>query len=456
MGPVARNLTTAWEAGLEIGGAVKQRPGVLRDLKGKRVDNGWGWGTQRTLRESDATPLIELGDLTLDFITTPQDTALIGVDGFKRKFPKAKARQVRSLMKAREALCLVTAHDNKPATLAEATKHTPRKTNPLKRSWRAQKKGSDAAEQTPFEVALRGPRKKQKARTQQAATPISPPANQEEEQAVRLHKCQTVGGNRQYSYLVEWADTRTDGHKVKRLPNHNVVTTPKKGGRREEIERVVEERRNDQQTIEYKVKRVKTWEPAAYLIPKTGGASPLIVEYHQEKMASGNMDGGTRERGGAMACDPDTTTTHDEEAHRQLNRLLTILTTDANPDKDVLVTGSATIHATADGNEGIGTITVYDDKGRHMGQLTQARIAQLHRRYTKHTQDHRDDPPDTFPEELARRMHWYKTGSTTEKSATGKVKMTNHWTLPEEYKKAMHNTMGTVRERFASPLNVNE
>ncbi len=34
--------------------------------------------------------------------------------------------------------------------------------------------------------------------------------------------------------------------------------------------------------------------------------------------------------------------------------------------------------------------------------------------------------------------------------------MTNHWTLPEEYVKAIHNTMGTVRERFASPLNVNE
>ena len=201
---------------------------------------------------------------------------------------------------------------------------------------------------------------------------------------------------------------------------------------------------------------VKTWEPAAYLIPKIGGTSPLIVEFHQEKMASGNMDGGTKERGGATACDPDTTTTHDEEAHRQLNRLLTILTTDANPDKDVLGTGSATIHATADGDEGTGTTTVYDDKGRHMGQLTQARIAQLHRRYTKHKQDHRHDPPDTFPEELARLMHRYKNGSTGEKSATGKVKMTNHWTFPEEYMKAIHNTMGTVRERFASPLNVNE
>ena len=189
---------------------------------------------------------------------------------------------------------------------------------------------------------------------------------------------------------MEWADKWTDGHQVKRQPHHNIDTTPKKGGHREEIERVVEERQTDQGTTEYKVKWVKTWEPAAYLIPKIGGTSPLIVEFHQEKMASGNMDGGTKERDGATACDPDTTTTHDEEAHKKLNRLLTIRTTDANPDKDVLGTGSATIHATADGGDegtATGTTTVYDDKGRHMGQLTQARIAQLHRRYTKHKQD---------------------------------------------------------------------
>ena len=131
MGPVARKLTTTWEAGLEIGGAIEQRPGVLRDLKGKRVDNGWGWGIQRTLRESDATPLIELGVLTLDFITTPQGTALMGVEGFKRKFPKAQARPVRSLMKAREALCVETADDNRSAPLAEATKHTPPPPKPI-------------------------------------------------------------------------------------------------------------------------------------------------------------------------------------------------------------------------------------------------------------------------------------------------------------------------------------
>jgi len=133
---------------------------------------------------------------------------------------------------------------------------------------------------------------------------------------VRLHKCRAVGGHRQY--LVEWADTWTDGHQVKRQPHHNIGTfigtTPKKGGRREEIERVVEERRNDQGTTEYNVKRVKK-HGNRQRTSSQRGTSPLIVEFHQEKMASGNMDGGTRERGGATACDPDTTTTHDEEAH---------------------------------------------------------------------------------------------------------------------------------------------
>jgi hypothetical protein len=33
--------------------------------------------------------------------------------------------------------------------------------------------------------------------------------------------------------------------------------------------------------------------------------------------------------------------------------------------------------------------------------------------------------------------------------------MTNHWTLLEAYMNAVHTTMGSVRERFASSLNVN-
>jgi len=134
MGRVARKLTTAWEAGMEIAGAVNPRPGIMRDLKGKRVDNGWGWGMQRTLQEDDVAPLIEVGALTLDLLTTAQGTALMGIVGFKSAFPKTKAVHVKAMLAAREALCEVTTDDNKPAELAEAAKHTYPQSNPLKRA----------------------------------------------------------------------------------------------------------------------------------------------------------------------------------------------------------------------------------------------------------------------------------------------------------------------------------
>jgi len=117
--------------------AVNPRPSIMRDLKGKRVDDGWGWGMQRTLREGDVTPLIELGALTLDLLTTAQGTALMGIEVFKRAFPKAKSVHVKAMLAAREALCETPTDDNKPAELAEAAKHTGPQSNPLKRAWKA-------------------------------------------------------------------------------------------------------------------------------------------------------------------------------------------------------------------------------------------------------------------------------------------------------------------------------
>jgi len=288
MGPVARKQTTAWEAGLELGGAVKQRPGVLRDLKGKRVDNGSGWGIQLTLRESDATPLIELGVLTIFHHHAPR----YGIDGSRwvqEKIPQGEGQARLVLNEGEGGPVCGDSGRQQAGTTGRGRKAHPPRTNPLKRSWRAHENGPDDADHTTREVTLRGPRKKTKARKQHAASPVPAPTDQEEEQAVRLHKCRAVGGHRQY--LVEWADTWTDGHQVKRQPHHKIGTTPKKGGHREEIERVVKDRQTDQGITEYKVKWMKTWEPAAYLIPKSGGTSPLIVEFHQEKMASGNMEG---------------------------------------------------------------------------------------------------------------------------------------------------------------------
>jgi hypothetical protein len=80
------------------------------------------------------TPLIELGALTLDLLTTAQGTALMGIVGFKSAFPKTKAVHVKAMLAAREALCEVTTDDNKPAELAEAAKHTYPQSNPLKRA----------------------------------------------------------------------------------------------------------------------------------------------------------------------------------------------------------------------------------------------------------------------------------------------------------------------------------
>ena len=83
---------------------------------------------------------------------------------------------------------------------------------------------------------------------------------------------------------------------------------------------------------------------------------------------------------------------------------------------DVHGTGHATMHID---DEGQRTTHVYDRHGRHTEQLTQSRIIQPHHRYTKYKRHHPEDPPDTFPEELARLMHRYKAGSAGEKSATG-------------------------------------
>jgi hypothetical protein len=111
------------------------------------------------------------------------------------------------------------------------------------------------------------------------------------------------------------------------------------------------------------------------------------------------MDGGIKTRTGGQVDEPDTTTMPDEEAHKELNRLLTLTTTDTNPDQDVIGVGKATIHTTTI-DEGLATTAVYGDKGRHTGQLTQ-----YQHRYTEYKRHHPDDRPETFPEELARLVH---------------------------------------------------
>ena len=55
---------------------------------------------------------------------------------------------------------------------------------------------------------------------------------------------------------------------------------------------MVEESQTAQGTAEYKVKWVKAWEPAAYLTPKSGGTSPLIVDSTKKKGRAGTWTAG--------------------------------------------------------------------------------------------------------------------------------------------------------------------
>ena len=138
---------------------------------------------------------------------------------------------------------------------------------------------------------------------------------------------------------------------------HDIGTRPKRGDPRWEVTKVFEQKQSDAGTTVYLVKWGKTWEPASYLKPKGSHMSGLIADFYNEKLMRGDMDGGTKERGGIAADSQDTTPTHDEEAYKRLRSLRTIKTTDANPDKDVHGTGHATIHID---DEGQRTTHVHD------------------------------------------------------------------------------------------------
>lgn len=117
---------------------------------------------------------------------------------------------------------------------------------------------------------------------------------------------------------------------------------------------------------------------------------------------------------------------------------------------DAKPTGSHRLHRTRT-DEGVEVVQARDEHGRFVGQLTLDRVQQLWARYNM---ARGRESPAPFPEEVARLLQRYKTGRSANSAATGKVKMTNHWTLPAEYMEAVRRTVGQCRERFASPLNV--
>jgi hypothetical protein len=98
------------------------------------------------------------------------------------------------------------------------------------------------------------------------------------EEVVRLHTFRVVEGHRQY--LVEWANSWTDGYRVKLEPRvHDIGTIPKRGDPRWEVTEVFEQKQRDAGTTVYSVKWGKTWEPASYLIPKGSHISGLIADF---------------------------------------------------------------------------------------------------------------------------------------------------------------------------------
>lgn len=136
MGPVARKMATLWQADMGLAGNVPRRPGVFEKLRGKKVDNGWGWGILTSMTEGMIAPLIEIGVLTVDLMATSEGEALMGVESFKKAFPGAKTRHVRAYMRVREALCEYTGDDNRPARLKEAvTVHARRCADTFKEAW---------------------------------------------------------------------------------------------------------------------------------------------------------------------------------------------------------------------------------------------------------------------------------------------------------------------------------
>ena len=444
MGPVARKLSTVWQAGMGLAGNLPQRPRTLTALRGKKVDNGWGWGIMTQLTDAQIAPLIDIGALTIDLMATRNGEALMGVADFSKAFKGAKARHIRAYRKVREALCVYTGNEDRPATLLEAnTVQARRSQDTFREAWEriSGERGQENNHEIHVHVAKK--RKTKKGRQdREIKTDIEGPPNPEP--VVAIHRVRKVGAQTQYE--VEWDKSWTDGSNVEPSPNHDI----REGKFSDNAWRVTEihdTRTTENDDNEYLVSWERTWEPAHLLIPHGERVSQLISDFYATKWREADTGEAPRqmvEKTETQAEDAPTTDT------RELNRLLKICLTDTNPDADTAPTGEAWLQAAH--KEGEGRVVIARDKeGRMAGQLTEDRVEQLWMRYCA---AQRREQPDSFPEEIVRLLNRYKTGRKAKTAATGKMKMTNHWTLPDEYMAAVKHTLGACRERFASPLNV--
>ena len=438
MGPTARKLTVAWQAGLSIGGDIQKRPNVIERTKGKMIDNGWDWGILTELQESDVTPLIDIGIDDLEDITTGDGTHIVGTRSFTLQHPKAKQKHIRALHKIREGICEYTHDPDKPARIKDAAGCIKPSASPWSADWPTE------TEQQPIRVTRTRKAKKRKKPTTAA---VDDRIHPEGEPAKQIHRAKRVGNK--LLYEVEWEDSWTDGRNV--APNkHHSITEGRDSKHDWEIEQVLETTTTITGKKYYKVKWARTWESPEDLLPPGMQTSKLIGDYYNEKLQLLTTPREQMDRKATTVHENDDGDTEETETRKVT---VQITTEDVNPDTDIHPTGKYTLSITE--QNGIKLVLVHSPQGALTGQLTEERTLQLWNRYKmakargQHTEA--DGP---FPEELHKLLKRYKTGHRGDSSATGKVKMTNHWTLPDEYMKVIHDLTDGATERFASPLNV--
>lgn len=131
----------------------------------------------------------------------------------------------------------------------------------------------------------------------------------------------------QTQYEVEWEHSWTSGKEVRPAAHHGIVEG-KDSPDTWDIVRVRDTRVGASGEKEYLVEWARTWEPAQCLMPEGGRTSDLICEYYATKWRKTAGVATPREPRPEHTTDarPDTVDT------RELNKLLTLMLEDSNPD----------------------------------------------------------------------------------------------------------------------------
>lgn len=131
--------------------------------------------------------------------------------------------------------------------------------------------------------------------------------------------------------------------------------------------------------------------------------------------------------------EPQETEDNDDEndtnTEANIQHRVYVCTEDKNPDIDIKPTNEYTLSLAT--TEAQPIVLVHGPEGDLVGQLAEDKTTQRWHRYNiaKERGQHLNTD-GTFPEELYMLLKRYNTRPRGDASATCKVKMTNHWTLP--------------------------